>query len=1302
MEVGVGDILHCEEKLRSTLHSDDKEKLRRKLAQLQREYLRTAQRLQRAERLDAVRKHVRKKIALQTHQDQRGPEATSVPCVNPLDPLTLNTSSAETSGLAHTEGPADSEQLRRSQVVTFQLPSAAASYPQTPDHSLHANQGYRPSPTLSLRSRRSRLRCERRSVEAERITDNDEKGPDQSGRVDTTGATEQEEEEEEEEDVKSEATNVNKCVELVSDTESDSPSLLLSHWSAHGYSDTGGVKGKEIQQQEQRAKETELRVAEEKKESTSALTTEEREQDKNGRELSEMKICEENSNEDGNKENAGEKIESGKNQDDKTDLKEDGSGNAGDGKAGSLLDSCTLVEGLLFPAEYYVRTTRRMTLSQSQPDMQAVILSQLSLGRRRRSRGRGRGRGSDRNSHTSQSSDQRTETDFSSPTSADPLETPHCPSSSEISDRTSSCRMNSDTCFSPAVTPARPARGRRRKRGRGRGRPQTPRPPLGLDPHQLDRTPTSHHPQHTCTPLSSSHSLHDEPPGERAPAESIDAAALHLSTEVNRAPSNSASGHVEKVFPIFLKSNDCSTRSPQTNRSSSSWRSLLLPSSPLPLLPLPSPSPSGLLSKSSLMNLDTHQDFHLPDDQFASLKLLKLRQAALGSGVEHLLSPSYNTRSSMRRFESLCSSSEAATPAPLPLSLTPTISNSPRPVEERQAGSEHTLRDQSQGRPLSEEPPGESENLEVETHSSCDCGAQSSSFTDKPAGDSISGRSDKNKTKPTAPETEDQRNLRGDALIKTLDFDRPLQVMPCNDGSVLPAKEESPKKSSQTEAIISPDAPIENQTDYSPQRALRSQLLRSPVVTPRLPSCTQTSSPVLPSLGLTPYAGPLTSSPSAPSLNLPPPHSPSTQALSPPALSPCPSIAYLPPTPPPPPPPPSPPSSEATGDHRAEPSGCYLQGSGEEGLGLKTQERGEEPTMRSTHTLKAAAGGRLVDACCLPGSSGGLCVAAAGKWAVCLWSQTPASDWSLTHTWTFNEPVISVFPVPDAAGLMCVALGQLEIREVRMLSCSSFAQTLFREGVVQAVVGVSKSRVVTSSHSATGSILQAFTLSDTSSSPSSQVLASPDVCVGSLAPVDRLPDALIGTDEAGHLFLWNLNSGQLLCRVLLGDNLCHTACLRGYSYCGVLFVLLQHQFLSSLEEEEKEEKLKCGEFLEEEKKKKKKTLFSLVAINPLSGKSVLATRLHPPKAWSGRLCEADASRSRVVGLSQSGCVCVWELGRPGASRMLWAPESEGWQLARWGGDTLVTGHHNGDVTLHCFHTFNTGDTKIQHRTQLEF
>lgn len=70
---------------------------------------------------------------------------------------------------------------------------------------------------------------------------------------------------------------------------------------------------------------------------------------------------------------------------------------------------------------------------------------------------------------------------------------------------------------------------------------------------------------------------------------------------------------------------------------------------------------------------------------------------------------------------------------------------------------------------------------------------------------------------------------------------------------------------------------------------------------------------------------------------------------------------------------------------------------------------------------------------------------------------------------------------------------------------------------------------------------------------------------------------------------------------------------------GVLFVLLQHQLLSSLEEEEREAAEKDQMFSEEEVEERKQTaLFSLVAVNPLTGKAVSATRLYPPKVWSGR------------------------------------------------------------------------------------
>ncbi|KAM9363749.1 uncharacterized protein palb2 [Symphorus nematophorus] len=1243
MENNVADILPCDEQLRTTLHCDDKEKLRMKLVLLQREYLRTAQRLQRAERSEAVRRHVRSRITEQNHQDQRDPEVTSNPCLNPSS-LTLNTQSGTASGAV------DPENSRRNPVIRFLLPSDAAC-PQTPDPCHDPARGHKPSPALRLRSRRSRLLWEKRSAEARRSTDNSQEGPEQSESMETAST------EENEEGVKTEGSEVvNESEELFSSTESESPSLLLTHWNTCGQTDTGNMEGKETQGgQEQRGKETELRAEGKiESESESLLLTcwnptegkgqdcaqNERMKELKGGEVGEKRqtdgrLCEDR-NED-TEQNSEEQIESEKSHDNTVEIKEEKNemvGGEQDVKASGLLDSCTLVEGLLFPVEYYVRTTRRMSSSQSQPDMHAVILSQLSAGRHRRSRGRGRG--ANRHTHNHKRLDQRSQTNFSCPMPVSPSVGPHMesqselnsPSSSDISDQTSACQIDTDACFSPSVTVARSARGRRRRRGRGRGRPQTPRCSLGSDTHQLGLEQTSDDPQPTSSPVSSSLSLHgtDGPkpcltPGEPVPGPddpqpaSTHSSATQPSSGGDKAPFSSASGR--QVYPIFLKSSGKTNGSTRTNSGAAGWRSLLLPSTPpaqTSLLPLPYLSPGPLVN--NLMNFDIPQDFHLPDDQFASLKLHKLRQVAVESGVEHFTSPSYNTRRSIRRSDTCHTSSEM--PLPLPLSVTPTISNSPNTTEAKQ-----TATTSSDLQNLSIEP----EKTPEEPFTSC-----------------------------TAAQECDDREAPGESPVEHL--------------NVKSSNECLPHHSAHSQLLLS------------------SPLASAPFSTPHRHSCTLLSSPGLPSLGLTPHPIPLTSSPSAPALTLPPPHSPSIQALSPPPLSPCPSLTSLPP---------SQPSAspnrqiQASSElsQRVEPAVCLTdsrtqsKSSGRE----RTEATEEEHIMRCTHTLKAPAGGCLVDACCLLGSSGGLFVAAAGKWAVCLWSQTSASDWSLIHTWAFNEPVINVFPVPDAAGLMCVTLGQLEIREVRMLSCSSLLQLLLCDGLVQAVVGVSRSRVVTSAHSASGSTLQVFTLSDSDSTPSSQRLVSPGVCVGALAPVDGLSDALIGTDEVGRLFIWNLKTGQLLRRIVLRDGLSHTACLRGYSYCGVLFVLLQHQLLSSLEEEEKEATAKAQMFLEEEKKKA--ALFSLVAVNPLSGKSVQVTRLYAPKAWSGRLCEADTNSCSVVGLSQSGCVCVWELGRPG-SRMVWAPESEGWQLARWGGGgTLVTGHHDGDVTLHCYSTRQT-------------
>lgn len=489
-------------------------------------------------------------------------------------------------------------------MIRFLLPSDAAC-PQTPGPSHDEAKSHRPSPALRLRSRRSRLRWEKRTAEGSRSTDNSEEGPEQSERAETSRA------EGGEERVETEGREVvNESEELFSSADSESPSLLLTHWNTCGPTETGNVEGKEKQRGQE--KKTELR-AEGKKESerfnslltcgSAATHTEGRGHDGSQNKRKETEggdegetgrgdrigqFCEDSSNQDSDQ-NAAEEMESEKSHDKSVEIKEEKSevvGGEHDVKGVGLLDSCTLVEGLLFPAEYYVRTTRRMTSSQSQPDMQAVILSQLSNGRPRRSRGRGRGL--KRHARNDRHSDEHFPTDLSSLTAASPsvgrridsqvADTPaelNSPSSSEVSDRISACQIDTDACFSPAVTTARPGRGRKKRRGRGRGRPQTPR-----CPPQPDLGQTSEDPLPTSSPVSSFPSLEaaDGPntyliPGEAVPVPDDSQPASNHSTATqpssggSGAQCSSASGH--QVYPIFLKSSGRTNRSSQMSRCKS-------------------------------------------------------------------------------------------------------------------------------------------------------------------------------------------------------------------------------------------------------------------------------------------------------------------------------------------------------------------------------------------------------------------------------------------------------------------------------------------------------------------------------------------------------------------------------------------------------------------------------------------------------------------------------------------------------------------------------------------------------------
>lgn len=364
---------------------------------------------------------------------------------------------------------------------------------------------------------------------------------------------------------------VDESEELISGADQESP-LLLTHLSPFGQNEARDIEGQAIQEgPKQRDKDIKLPV--EAQEATQPLLsackpevhTEKTEQEGN---RSERQVGLEQS-EDGQRDeclrrsnrNVDKSVEDGrecKKCNDNTAEEDNINMDGGDCdiKGVGPLDSCTLVEGLLFPAEYYVRTTRRMASSHSKPDLQAVILSQLNMGRRR-SRGNGR-----RVTHSGGSNKQTCASGgpCSKSKEADMPDETNSQSSSKNSGQIPTGKIKTDACFSAAVSTPRPARGRKRKRGRGRGQPFTPQCSFIPDTKPLGLEHTSDNPQLTNSPvLLSSLCAADEPnsfltgpvPDDRQHLITPSTAPEHLPSSGTGTKDSPASGHT--LYPIFLK-----------------------------------------------------------------------------------------------------------------------------------------------------------------------------------------------------------------------------------------------------------------------------------------------------------------------------------------------------------------------------------------------------------------------------------------------------------------------------------------------------------------------------------------------------------------------------------------------------------------------------------------------------------------------------------------------------------------------------------------------------------------------------
>ncbi|XP_010128114.1 PREDICTED: partner and localizer of BRCA2, partial [Chlamydotis macqueenii] len=192
-----------------------------------------------------------------------------------------------------------------------------------------------------------------------------------------------------------------------------------------------------------------------------------------------------------------------------------------------------------------------------------------------------------------------------------------------------------------------------------------------------------------------------------------------------------------------------------------------------------------------------------------------------------------------------------------------------------------------------------------------------------------------------------------------------------------------------------------------------------------------------------------------------------------------------------------------------------------------------------------------------------LCVVTACENSVSLWKPLPSDRWGKVYTWQLGEiPVIQIVPLPDTCNLVCTALGDLEIGEIRLLLYSSesdsFKQSLVKTGNIRAVLGLKDRRLVSSSRTVHEQQVEMVSLSETGRSKDRQTLMPPEETVLAFAEVEGMRDALVGTTAVNSIVVWNLRTGQLLKKMHVGYSYPASICHRAYSDSGLLFVVLSH------------------------------------------------------------------------------------------------------------------------------------------------
>ncbi|XP_028354451.1 partner and localizer of BRCA2 isoform X2 [Physeter macrocephalus] len=333
-------------------------------------------------------------------------------------------------------------------------------------------------------------------------------------------------------------------------------------------------------------------------------------------------------------------------------------------------------------------------------------------------------------------------------------------------------------------------------------------------------------------------------------------------------------------------------------------------------------------------------------------------------------------------------------------------------------------------------------------------------------------------------------------------------------------------------------------------------------------------------------------------------------------------------------------------------------------------------TLQLVSKLKNPSGSCSVDVSAMLWEIAGFkeqCIITACEYVVSLWKPLDTWQWEKIYSWHFAEvPVLQIVLVPDVCNLVCVALGNLEIREIRALLCSpdgkSEKQVLLTSGNIKAVLGLTKRRLVSSGGTLCDQQVEIMTFAEDGGSKEKQFLMHPEETILTFAEVQGMQEALLGTTIMNNIVIWNLKTGQLLKKMHIGDSYQASVCHKAYSEMGLLFVVLSHPCA-------KGSKLLGS------------PVFQLIVINPKTTLSVGVMLYCLPQGQAGRFLEGDVKDHFAAAVLTSGTIAIWDLLLGHCTALLPPVSDQNWSFVKWSGvdSHLLAGQKDGNIFVYRYY-----------------